>query len=78
MATYTDHFSINNIPFGIASNDSHSQKAVTTRFEDTVIFLDELAKHHPSSELDSATIASFSEVGLLFSSFPLLLSHLIL
>lgn len=76
MTTYIDHFSINNIPFGIASNDSHPQKAVATRFEDTVIFLDELAKHHLPPDLDSATIASFSEVSLL-SSPPLSSSLLI-
>ncbi|KAE9381064.1 hypothetical protein N431DRAFT_391948 [Stipitochalara longipes BDJ] len=55
---YSHHFSINNIPFGIASSASHPSKAVATRFEDTVIFLDELAKYH--SSLSSSTILTFS------------------
>ncbi|PMD39408.1 Fumarylacetoacetase [Hyaloscypha variabilis F] len=55
---YSHHFSINNIPFGIASSSSHPDKAAATRFEDTVIFLDELAKYH--SSLSSSTVSTFS------------------
>jgi len=55
---YAHHFSINNIPFGIASSASHPSKAVATRFEDTVIFLDELAKHKPSLSSSIATALS--------------------
>ena len=63
MSKYANHFSIDNIPFGIASNASHTHKSVATRFEDTVIFLDELAKHHaPPSELEASTVKTFSEV----------------
>jgi len=57
---YSHHFSINNIPFGIASSLSHPQKAVVTRFEDTVIFLDDLAAHYP--ELPSEIVKTFSNV----------------
>jgi hypothetical protein len=57
---YAHHFSINNIPFGIASSSSHPGKAVATRFEDTVIFLDELAKYH--SSLSTSTVSTFSFV----------------
>jgi fumarylacetoacetase len=46
---FSHHFSINNIQFGIASIAEHPQKAVATRFEDTVIFLDELAKESLST-----------------------------
>ncbi|CAJ2507687.1 Uu.00g088730.m01.CDS01 [Anthostomella pinea] len=40
--SYTDHFSIANIPYGIASDASHADKAVVTRLEDLVFFLAEL------------------------------------
>jgi hypothetical protein len=58
---YSHHFSINNIPFGIASSASHPEKAVATRLEDIVIFLDELAIYDPS--LPSSIVATFSHVG---------------
>ncbi len=57
---YSEHFSIENIPFGIASSTEHPQKAVATRFEDTVIFLDELAK------IDSNSVTN--EIAKTFSS----------
>jgi hypothetical protein len=57
---YSHHFSINNIPFGIASSASHAHKSVATRLNDTVIFLDELARHYP--ELSKEIITTFSVV----------------
>jgi fumarylacetoacetase len=57
---YSHHFSINNIPFGIASSSSHAHKSVATRLEDTVIFLDELARHYP--ELSKEILTTFSKV----------------
>ncbi|KAI3325022.1 fumarylacetoacetase [Xylariaceae sp. AK1471] len=39
--TYTDHFSITNIPYGVASDASHP-KAVATRLGDNVFFLADL------------------------------------
>jgi hypothetical protein len=57
---YSHHFSINNIPFGIASSSSHAHKSIATRLEDTVIFLDELAKHYP--ELSKEILTTFSKV----------------
>ncbi|OIW29733.1 fumarylacetoacetase [Coniochaeta ligniaria NRRL 30616] len=39
---YAEHFSIANIPFGIASRGSHSKPAPVTRLEDTVFFLADL------------------------------------
>jgi len=53
------HFSIKNIPFGIGSSSNHPARTVVTRFEDTVIFLDELAKIH-APLLSKETIAAFS------------------
>ncbi|KAK6080152.1 X-Pro dipeptidyl-peptidase C-terminal non-catalytic domain-containing protein [Seiridium cupressi] len=42
---YSDHFSVANLPYGIAStlSDVHSEKAVATRVADKVIFLADLS-----------------------------------
>ncbi|KAF8865710.1 hypothetical protein BDZ45DRAFT_668622 [Acephala macrosclerotiorum] len=61
MKDYASHFSINNIPFGIASSPSHPNRSLATRFENTVIFLDSLAKHNPPPSLEISTIATFSD-----------------
>ncbi|EPE34793.1 FAH [Glarea lozoyensis ATCC 20868] len=39
---YADHFSLNNLPFGIASSTAHPTRCVVTRLRNTVIFLDGL------------------------------------
>jgi fumarylacetoacetase len=57
----SDHFSIENIPFGIASSAEHPRKAVATRFEENVIILDELAKIDCHS-ISEETIKTFSAV----------------
>lgn len=38
----SEHFSIKNIPYGIATSEDHPQKAVATRIGDQVIFLIDL------------------------------------
>lgn len=53
------HFSIDNIPFGIASSQSHPKKTLATRLSNHVIFLDELAKVDKPS-VKEETISSFS------------------
>lgn len=40
--SFSDHFSIKNIPYGIATSGSHPQKAVVTRVHDHVFFLSDL------------------------------------
>lgn len=40
--TYNDHFSIANIPYGIASDASHAN-SVVTRLEDKIFFLSDLS-----------------------------------
>lgn len=42
---YSDHFSIANLPYGIAStlSDAHRDGAVVTRLGDTVIFMSDLS-----------------------------------
>lgn len=39
---YSSHFSINNIPFGIASSPNHTTPQCVTRISNAVIFLDTL------------------------------------
>ena len=41
---YSDHFSIANIPFGVASSEIHPNSQCVTRLENSVIFLVELQK----------------------------------
>lgn len=42
---YSDHFSLANIPYGIASTvgGAHQEKAVVTRLADKVVFLSDLS-----------------------------------
>ncbi|KAH9883346.1 fumarylacetoacetase [Xylariomycetidae sp. FL2044] len=40
--SYADHFSIANIPYGVASDESHPNKGVVTRLGDDVFFLADL------------------------------------
>lgn len=39
---YSEHFSLKNIPYGIATGPGHAQKGVATRIHDQVIFLEDL------------------------------------
>lgn len=41
MMSFSNHFSIRNIPYGIASSNNHPQ-AVVTRVHDYVFFLSDL------------------------------------
>jgi len=59
---YSEHFSINNIPFGVASTSSHPTRSVVTRFEDNVIFLETLASAGTLSSISESTLKTFSEV----------------
>lgn len=40
--SFSEHFSIKNIPYGIATSEDHPQRAVATRIGDHVIFLTDL------------------------------------
>ena len=53
----SDHFSIANIPYGVASDEFHS-KSVATRLEDKVFFLADLDLNY-SSDIKTA----ISQVG---------------
>lgn len=63
------HFSIENIPYGIASCYFHPNKSVVTRFEEHIIFLDELANKGYLSELPESTVGTFSHVRDVFGDF---------
>lgn len=63
---FADHFGINNIPFGIASSKSHPSPQAVTRFEDTVIFLADLAKQFsdvPAETIFQPTLNNFAALG---------------
>lgn len=40
--SFSNHFSIKNVPYGIATSSSRPQKAVVTRVNDHVFFLSDL------------------------------------
>lgn len=40
--SFSNHFSIRNVPYGIATSSSHPEKAVVTRVHDHVFFLSDL------------------------------------
>ncbi|PVH82821.1 fumarylacetoacetate hydrolase family protein [Cadophora sp. DSE1049] len=68
---FASHFSVANIPYGIASSAAHPAKSPATRIEDTVIFLDELSKYGLLSSLPSEVIQAFSEPTLnTFAALP--------
>ncbi|KAH9218658.1 fumarylacetoacetate hydrolase family protein [Leptodontidium sp. 2 PMI_412] len=68
---FASHFSIANIPYGIASSAAHPAKSPATRIEDTVVFLDGLAKNGLLSSLPSEVVQAFSESTLnTFASLP--------
>jgi fumarylacetoacetase len=59
---YTEHFSLANIPFGIASSTVHPAKSVVTRLCDDVIFLDRLVEANVLSDLSLELIEALSQV----------------
>ena len=59
---FAEHFSIANIPFGIASSTTHPTKSVVTRLRDDVIFLDRVAEAGVLRELTKELIESLSQV----------------
>jgi fumarylacetoacetase len=62
LKMYSEHFSFENIPYGIASSSSHPQKSVATRLGDQVIFLDQLVKFGLLLSLPESTTKTFYKV----------------
>lgn len=56
------HFSIANIPYGIASKVAGAAPSVVTRLFDQVIFLHDVAEAGLFADLDVTTAATFTEV----------------
>jgi fumarylacetoacetase len=61
---YQSHFSIANIPFGVASSDSHPKPQCVTRLENNVIFLAELQRAGLFSEIASLPEGVFDKPSL--------------
>ena len=59
---YDSHFSIDNIPYGIASKTPDEAPSVVTRLLDTVVFLDEVVKAGLLLDLPTEIVATFNKV----------------
>lgn len=57
-----NHFSINNIPFGVASKTPNGKRTVVTRIYDKVVFLAELVGHDNFAGVDEHVTRTFDEV----------------
>ncbi|GLA22281.1 hypothetical protein AnigIFM63604_002188 [Aspergillus niger] len=69
--SYSDHFSIHNLPYGIASSPSHPTPQCATRLNNTVIFLSDLQSAGLFSSITSLPDNIFSNTTLNpFSSLP--------
>lgn len=61
---YAEHFSLENIPFGIATSPSYKEKSVVTRLGDNVIFLDKLATSGLLPDVPETVLSTFTEVDI--------------
>jgi fumarylacetoacetase len=59
--TYTSHFGINNIPYGIARSSKRQTPQAVTRIGDEVIFLAELSKKGPLAQVAANLSSIFGE-----------------
>jgi fumarylacetoacetase len=59
--TYTSHFGINNIPYGIARSSKRQTPQAVTRIGDEVIFLAELSKKGPFTAVSANLSSIFAE-----------------
>jgi fumarylacetoacetase len=58
---YTSHFSIENVPYGVASSPRRPTPRCATRINDDVIFLAELADHHSFKKIPVSLSSIFRE-----------------
>jgi fumarylacetoacetase len=61
---YSSHFSIANIPFGVASSDNHREPQCVTRLENKVIFLGVLQRSGIFAEVSSLPEGVFDKATL--------------
>ncbi|USP82356.1 uncharacterized protein yc1106_09630 [Curvularia clavata] len=59
--SYASHFSINNIPYGIASSSKRKSPQCVTRIEDQVIFLAEITEHDAFKAIPAPLSSIFRE-----------------
>lgn len=67
-SSYSDHFSIKNLPYGVASSPARADPQCVTRLNNTVIFLDDLQRNAvfnsvselPSGIFKSSTLNDFA------------------
>lgn len=68
---FSEHFSVWNIPFGIASSESHNPAQVVTRIGNSVIFVFDLAASGLFSEINGLDSGVFQRSSLNeFASYP--------
>uniref|UniRef100_A0A8H7NL73 Fumarylacetoacetase n=1 Tax=Bionectria ochroleuca TaxID=29856 RepID=A0A8H7NL73_BIOOC len=68
---FSEHFSVWNIPFGIASSESHNPAQVVTRIGNSVIFVFDLATSGLFSEINGLDSGIFQRSSLNeFASYP--------
>jgi fumarylacetoacetase len=58
---YANHFSERNIPFGIASSNSHADPQAVTRIGNSVIFLHDLSSHGVFSHIEGLGNNTFNQ-----------------
>lgn len=63
---YKSHFSLENLPFGIASKSPDGPRGVVTRLDDQAVFLEELLKDEQffSETKDHLDVTVYSQVFL--------------
>jgi fumarylacetoacetase len=59
--SYTSHFSIENVPYGVVSSSKRPTPQCATRIEDDVIFLTELVDHDPFKKIPLSLSSIFRE-----------------
>lgn len=71
MDTYSSHFGVNNIPYGVASSKSRPEPQCVTRIEDSVIFLAELAEQEAFQKIHASLKSIFQSSTLnAFAALP--------
>jgi fumarylacetoacetase len=61
---YADHFSLANIPFGVASSSAYPRPSIATRLKDDVIFIESLINANLLPDIPQSTLDVLREVSL--------------
>ncbi|KAH8726898.1 hypothetical protein GQ44DRAFT_612962 [Phaeosphaeriaceae sp. PMI808] len=80
MTDYASHFTLANIPYGIASSPKHPSPGAATRIHNTIIFLSDLSTTTPFTQISTTpplkTILALPTLNTLAALPPQTLSHL--